>query len=75
MSQHLDWRSMIAAHPAADLFPMMNDGEIDELAKDIEANGQRSPLSIWRSLRKRSGSFLMGATVSPRWAVSSMAKT
>jgi hypothetical protein len=49
MSQ-LDWRSMVAVHPAADLFPMMGDDELDELAKDIEANSLRSLLSIWRSL-------------------------
>lgn len=46
----MNWRDLIAVHPAADLFPMMADGEVDELAKDIEANTLRSPLSIWRSL-------------------------
>jgi hypothetical protein len=46
----MNWRDLIAVHPAADLFPMMADGEIDELAKDIEENTLRSPLSIWRSL-------------------------
>ena len=45
------WRSLIAVHAAADLFPMMSDGELDELAKDIEANNLlRTPLSIWRSM-------------------------
>lgn len=33
------------AHPAADLFPMMSDAEIRELADDIAANGQLQP--VW----------------------------
>jgi hypothetical protein len=60
MSQHLDWRSMVAVHPAADLFPMVSDAELDELAKDIDANGQRSPLSIWRSLPEAEWQLLDG---------------
>ena len=31
-------------HPAADLFPMMSDAELDELGKDIAANGLTSPI-------------------------------
>jgi len=48
----MNWRDLIAVHPGADLFPMMSDSEIDELAKDIAANTNtlRLPLSIWRSL-------------------------
>jgi len=33
------------AHPAADLFPMMSDAEIRELADDIVINGQLQP--VW----------------------------
>jgi hypothetical protein len=44
------WRHLITVHPAADLFPMGSDAELDELATDIETNGLRSPLSLWRSL-------------------------
>ena len=54
------WRDLIAVHPAADLFPMMADGEIDELAKDIEENTLRSPLSIWRSLSGATWQLLDG---------------
>lgn len=42
------WREWIAVHPAADLFPMLPDAELDALAKDIGANGLTSPLSLWR---------------------------
>lgn len=31
-------------HPAAQLFPMMSDLEIDELARDIKSHGQQSPV-------------------------------
>lgn len=50
MTAPFNWRDLIAVHPAADLFPMMPNSEIDELARDIEANSLQSPLSIWRSL-------------------------
>lgn len=33
-----------AAHPAAELFPMMGDGELQQLADDIRANGQKQPI-------------------------------
>lgn len=35
-------------HPAADLFPMMPDEEIRQLADDIKANGQRLPVVLWQ---------------------------
>ena len=35
------------SHPYADLFPMMPREEIEELAKDIEANGQLDPIVIY----------------------------
>jgi hypothetical protein len=38
------WRDLYAVHPAAAFMPMMSDDELDELAKDIEANGLRQPL-------------------------------
>jgi hypothetical protein len=33
-------------HPAADIFPMMNDEELQDLATDIEANGLIHPIII-----------------------------
>lgn len=44
--------TMLAAalkpHPAAQLFPMMTDAEIDDLAEDIKAHGQSHPITIWQ---------------------------
>lgn len=37
-------------HPAADLFPMMKDDELDALAADIKANGQQQPVAVHRDL-------------------------
>ena len=34
-----NWRDDIQIHPAADLFPMMSDPELNHLAEDIEVNG------------------------------------
>lgn len=37
-------------HPAAELFPMMTEAELSELAVDIQQNGQRHPLVIFSGL-------------------------
>jgi hypothetical protein len=42
------------AHPAADLFPMMTDAELDDLATDIRANGQLE------TIRRYEGKILDG---------------
>lgn len=34
-------------HPAADLFPMLPASELQALADDIKANGQREPVVLW----------------------------
>lgn len=36
-------------HPAAELFPMMSDEEIDKLAASIKANGQRQAVVLFNS--------------------------
>lgn len=35
-------------HPAAELLPMMSSAELDELARDIEANGLQQPIILFR---------------------------
>jgi hypothetical protein len=37
----------IEVHAAADLFPMLSDAELAELAEDIRANGLHEPLWLW----------------------------
>jgi hypothetical protein len=47
----MSWRDHTQVHPAADLFPMMSDAELDELAKDIlKAKGLTSPVILWGGL-------------------------
>src|SRR5689334_4488227 len=36
----------LSIHPAADLFPMLEEGELRELADDIKANGLISPVVV-----------------------------
>lgn len=43
------WRDFVAVHPVADLFPMLDDTSLDELAADIGVNGLRLPLVQWQA--------------------------
>jgi hypothetical protein len=40
------WRDVLPVHPAAEMFPMMNETELRELGEDIKANGLRNPIAI-----------------------------
>jgi hypothetical protein len=43
------WRDVLAVHPAADLFPMMSDVELDELGSDIAAHGLEHAIVLFTS--------------------------
>jgi hypothetical protein len=43
----MGWRDHIKVHPAADLFPMMSESELKELADDIRKNGVRSRVALF----------------------------
>ena len=40
------WREIFEVHPAADVFPMMSDEELADLAEDIKSNGLRVPIVV-----------------------------
>jgi transposase len=42
------WRDVLPIHPAAELFPRMSEDELRELARDINKNGLRYPIILWR---------------------------
>jgi hypothetical protein len=42
-----DWRAYLRIHPAAELFPMMSETELKELAENIKMNGLVDPIVIW----------------------------
>jgi hypothetical protein len=50
----MSWRDTIKVHPAADLFPLLGDAELRELADDIKANGLHEKVKI--ILKPRLGS-------------------
>jgi hypothetical protein len=41
------WRDVLPVHPASDLFPMMGDDEINDLAADIEKHGLHERVVLW----------------------------
>lgn len=42
------WSGLFPVHPAADVFPMMTDAELDELGEDIKAHGLRDSVVLWQ---------------------------
>jgi ParB-like chromosome segregation protein Spo0J len=42
-----DWRAHLEVHRAADLFPLMSEAELKELAADIEKNGVSTRIVLW----------------------------
>lgn len=55
----MSWRDQIRVHPAADLFPMMTEAELDELAADIAKNGLWQ-VPVWFREAKGEPSLLDG---------------
>lgn len=43
-----DWRAHLPIHQAAELFPLMPEDELRALADDIEKNGLRELVTIWK---------------------------
>ena len=41
------WREVFKVHPAADVFPMLGDAELTDLAADITSNGLQEPVVMW----------------------------
>jgi hypothetical protein len=48
-NQVVNWRDRLPVHPAADVFPLMSEKELKELAGDIKRNGLQTSIVIWSS--------------------------
>jgi hypothetical protein len=42
-----NWRAHLRVHPAADLFPLMSEAELKELAEDINVNGLQASIVLF----------------------------
>ena len=49
----MSWRDVYKVHPAADVFPMMDDTELAALGEDIEENGLRDPIKLLRTGKEK----------------------
>jgi ParB-like nuclease domain len=49
MTPRHSWRELYPVHPCADVFPMLADAELDELAKNIDKHGLQSRVVLWRA--------------------------
>ena len=43
------WRDFLPVHPAANLFPLMSPEELRKLGEDIDKNGLKLPIALWRA--------------------------
>src|SRR5262245_38042542 len=41
------WRDQVPIHPAADLFPLMSEAELRDMAEDIGKRGLHEPVALW----------------------------
>jgi hypothetical protein len=48
-STNTTWRDVLPVHPAAELFPMMTDDELEKLAADIQEHDLRESIAFWLS--------------------------
>jgi hypothetical protein len=55
------WRDTCVVHPAADVFPMMSDEEINDLAADIKKHGLARPIVFYVTTKPgRNGDAALG---------------
>jgi len=45
--QRRPWRDVLAVHPAAELFPLMSEADLSELADDIDKGDLREPVDLY----------------------------
>jgi hypothetical protein len=60
MTKSKSWRDILPIHPAAELFPPMNEAELAALAEDIKKNALRSQIALWQSDPKSPAQLLDG---------------
>src|SRR5437867_2962004 len=43
------WRDVYKVHPAVDVFPMLSEEELRKLGEDIQKNGLRETITVYRA--------------------------
>jgi ParB-like chromosome segregation protein Spo0J len=54
-----NWRDLMPVHPAADIFPLLDDADLVALGNDIKKNGLVSPIAVDFDLSKNSKPILV----------------
>jgi hypothetical protein len=49
MTEPKSWRDICRIHPATDLFPMLPEDELRKLGEDIQWNGLKEPIALYRA--------------------------
>jgi hypothetical protein len=60
MAKKRSWRDVLAIHPAAEVFPLLEGDEFEKLAEDIKEHGLQLPITLWHDRRSQTDFVIDG---------------